>query len=174
VSGSSDDAPLRWAVEALLFASGDPVDLRRLAEALDADPNDVEAALRELAAERIGRGVELVEVAGGWQLRTAPRWAAQIARFRAEAPIRPTRAAMEVLAAVAWRQPVTRADIDALRGVDSQGPLRWLLDRDLVRVAGRRQEPGRPLEYGTTDSFLALLGLDSVEDLPAPEPPPSR
>lgn len=165
---SRDDVGLVDAVEALLFASGDAVAVRRLADLLGASAGDVDAALGELVARYAGRGVEVVEVAGGWQLRTAPRFGDLVARMRVESPVRPTRPALEVLAAVAWRQPVTRAEIDALRGVDSQGPLRWLLDRDLVRVAGRRSEPGRPREYGTTDAFLGWLGLSDIEDLPAP------
>ncbi len=158
--------PLVAAVEALLFAQGEPVTAHRLAEAVGVGAEEVERALAVLALRNAGRGVHLVAVAGAWQLRTAPEFGEVVARLRAESPIRPTRAALEVLAAVAWRQPITRAEIDAVRGVDSQGPLRWLLDRDLCRRVGRRADPGRPSEYGTTDAFLVWMGLSSIEDLP--------
>lgn len=165
----------RWlvgAVEALLFTAGEPVAPRVLAEALvDAEVTEeaVESALEHLATtlrER-GSGLELAKVAGGYQLRTAQRYAEAIIRLRGGRPQRLSRAALEVLTVVAYEQPVARHEVDALRGVDSGGVLRHLLDRELVRVTGRRDMPGRPMEYGTTKAFLELFGLERLSDLPA-------
>ncbi len=154
-------------LEAILFAAGGPVSSRRAAEVLQLAEAEVENALGVLATRSVGRGVEVVAVAGGWLMRSAPAAAGAVAKWRDVAPIRPSRAALEVLAAVAWRQPITRAEIDALRGVDSAGPLRWLLGHGLVRAVGRRAEIGRPATYGTTDGFLTLLQLPDLGALPS-------
>lgn len=154
------------AVEALLFAAGAPVKVADLALALQADDAEIADALRELAARYAGGGVELSQVGAGWQLRSAPRFGTAILRLRGGKPQKLSPQALEVLAVIAYKQPVTRAEVEALRGVDSGGVLKSLLDRGVVRVAGRREEPGRPLEYATTDVFLELFGLPSLASLP--------
>jgi segregation and condensation protein B len=157
---------IAYAVEALLFAAGAPVKVTDLCVALQADTQEVEEGLRSLAATYAGGGVELVQVAGGWQLRSSPRFATAVLRLRGGKPQKLSPQALEVLAVVAYKQPVTRTEVELLRGVDSGGVLKALLDRGVVRVAGRREEPGRPLEYATTDAFLELFGLPSLSSLP--------
>lgn len=164
--------------EALLFASATPVPARALAQLLpDADPDAVLAALRQRYA---GGGVELVEVAGGWQFRTAADLAPQLRRV-VQVPRRLPRAAMEVLAIVAYHQPVTRAEVEELRGASlSQATLDVLLEAGLMAPAGRREAPGRPTLWATTPTFLALFGLRDLRQLPRredllvePQPPPA-
>ena len=154
------------SLEALLFASGAPVSLRQLAEVLEVEPAAVRGGLAALSRACDSRGVELLEVAGGWQLRTRPEHASSILRLMGQRPAKLSRAALEVLAVVAYRQPVTRAEIDGLRGVDSGGVVRTLLGRGMLRTAGRRDEPGRPLTYATTRAFLELFALPDLRDLP--------
>lgn len=154
------------AVEALLFASGAPVTERQLCEVLDVESAALRGALSALGRGCETRGIELLEVAGGWQLRTRPEHAGSIQQLLGQRPAKLSRAALEVLAVVAYRQPVTRTEVDALRGVDSGGVIRTLLGRGLLRTAGRRDEPGRPLAYGTTRAFLELFALADLRDLP--------
>jgi segregation and condensation protein B len=157
------------AVEALLFVAGVPLPFDDIVAALEGPgPDEVREALVEIAriCDRPGRGVELVEVAGGWQFRTRTRFADSIVRLRGLRPAKLSRPALEVLAVIAYRQPVTRHEIEDLRGVDSGGVLKTLLERNLVRVAGRREEPGRPLEYATTPEFLQMFTLPALSALP--------
>lgn len=153
-------------VEALLFASGEPVAVPVLAEALSVTPDEVRTALQVLEQRRRDTGVVLERVAGGWQLRTAPRFAGPVHHLLGTKPQKLSRSATEVLAVVAWRQPVTRPEIDRLRGVDSGGVLKQLVDRGLVRSAGRSEDPGRPLLYRTTAAFLELFSLPDLSALP--------
>jgi len=156
------------AVEALIFAAGQPVSTRRLADVLDLEADEVRLAIQVLQGRFRGadRGIHLERVAGGWQLRSAPAFGAQILQMLGHRPTKLSRAALEILAVVAYRQPVTRHEVDQLRGVDSGGVLRKLLDKKLVRVSGRRDEPGRPLEYRTTSAFLEMFALPSLSALP--------
>jgi segregation and condensation protein B len=120
--------------------------------------------------EQPGRGIQLIEVAGGWQFRTREEyfpWVQGVARVEREERISP--AAIETLAVVAYKQPATRAEIDAIRGAASANHLRSLMDRGLVRVTGRADVPGAPFQYGTTRQFLKHFGLESVKDLPDPK-----
>lgn len=158
------------AVEALLFAAGSPVRTSKLAEVLDLEVDEVRLAIAVLQ-DRFGtdRGIRLVRVDKGWQLRSAPRYAAQIFELLGTRPKKLSRPQLEVLAVVAWQQPVTRGEVDAMRGVDSGPLLRKLLDRGLLRVSGRRDEPGRPLEYRTTGAFLELFELPDLSALPRPD-----
>lgn len=115
---------------------------------------------------RIGRGFSLIEVAGGWTLRTDPHFGTYIRRFKRAKPIRLSRAALECLSIIAYQQPVTKPQVDAIRGVDSSGVVKSLLERGLVRVLGRKEEPGRPLLYGTSKQFLSFFNLKGLSDLP--------
>ena len=161
-------------VEALLFAAETPLSVRQLRNLLsELDPEQVGAAVAELRQryneEEPDRGIELVQVAGGWRFRTRADLSPWVRRLYQQTPLRIGRAMLEVLAIVAYRQPVTRAEVDAIRGVDSAGSLRALLERELVRVVGRKDLPGRPQLYGTTKKFLEVFGLRSLGELPALE-----
>jgi segregation and condensation protein B len=161
----SDDAEIERMVEALLFAAAEPLSLEDLADRLPAGA-DVGAALRRLAERYEGRGVRLSRVGAAWRFATAPDLAFLMTKEREE-PRRLSRAAQETLAIIAYHQPVTRAEIDAIRGVHSgQGSLDVLLQMGLVRMRGRRRSPGRPVTWGTTEAFLAHYGLESLADLP--------
>ncbi|MEO6581650.1 MAG: SMC-Scp complex subunit ScpB [Sphingomicrobium sp.] len=152
------------AVEATLFASATPLSAAEIAEY--AGPGDVAAALAELADHYAGRGLELVERGERWHFQTAPDLAHLLRRTREE-PRRLSRAATETLAIIAYHEPVSRAEIEAIRGVQiSKGTIDVLMDAGWVRAAGRREGPGRPLFYATTAEFLSHFGLGSRRDLP--------
>jgi segregation and condensation protein B len=163
---------LRSAVEALLFSSDQPLPLSLLAEALDAPPERVSEALEELGADYKTReaGVELREMAGGWIVTTTAEQHEWVARMlRGKRKMRLSRAALETLAIIAYKQPVTKSEIEAIRGVDSSGTLATLLERSLVTIKGRSTVVGRPLLYGSTGDFLNYFGLKDLTDLPRPE-----
>lgn len=164
--GRPPEQALVPVIEAMLFAAGEPVKIRELAEALEAPSGLVERALDGLEARLEGGGLQLARVAGGVQLRTRSRYAQQVMTLLGGRPTRLSRAALEVLSILAYQQPCTRSDIDEIRGVSSGGVLKGLIERGIVRVSGRRDIPGRPLEYSTTPDFLELFGLDSLKDLP--------
>jgi segregation and condensation protein B len=161
-------APLTAQVEGVLFVADAPVAVADLARALDVTPGAIERALAEIAdACDLRRGVRLQRTNGLVQLVSAPEVAASIASFLGlEQSARLSRAALETLSIVAYRQPVTRPEIDALRGVDSEAVLRSLLARGLVEPVGRRETVGHPIEFGTTFLFLEYFGLTGVGDLP--------
>jgi segregation and condensation protein B len=153
-------------LEALLFAAGEPLSEAALAQRLG-DAADAPALLRELAERYDGRGVNLVRLAGGWAFRTAPDLAPHL---RIERPVarKLSRAAVETLAVVAYHQPVTRAEIEEIRGVAlGKGTLDTLMEAGWVRPKGRRMTPGRPLLWVTTKGFLTHFSLDTLGDLPA-------
>ena len=157
--------PAERQVEALLFAAAGPLSLDDIAKRLPAN-SDVEAAIAALQATYAGRGVELVCVADRWRFQTAPDLAFLMTEEREE-PRRLSKAAQETLAIIAYHQPVTRAEIESVRGVQaSRGTLDVLLELGLVRMRGRRRTPGRPVTYGTTDAFLEHYGLAALADLP--------
>lgn len=162
--------PDRLAIlEALLFVAEEPLPLAKLQEILaDAAPAETDAALRDLAdrLENEGRGLMVQEVAGGFRLTTRPDVHAWIQKLQQVKPTRLSRAALETLAIIAYRQPVTRAEIEAIRGVAVDGVLRTLLERELVRMMGRKAEAGRPMLYGTSHQFLEHFGLRELGDLP--------
>jgi segregation and condensation protein B len=152
-------------LEALLFAAEEPLDEKALAARLPASV-DVHALLTQLQREYASRGVNLVRVAGKWTLRTASDLAWLLTR-EAVVPRKLSRAAIETLAILAYHQPVTRAEIEDIRGVTtSKGTLDVLLETGWIRLRGRRKAPGRPVTYGTTEAFLSHFGLDALADLP--------
>ncbi len=162
-----DEDHLRLA-EALVFASVDPVPARALQQLLP-DGMEAEAVLSALQAHCAGRGAVLVEVAGGWQFRTAPDLAPVLRRVVAQ-PRRLPRAAMETLAIIAYHQPVTRPEIEEMRGASlSQQTMDALLEHGLIASAGQREVPGRPTLWQTTPAFLAQFGLRDLRDLPKRE-----
>lgn len=163
---------LRTVLEAALFAAGRPVSPAELASATGAPRAEVLSELRELRAELDGRGVRLQEHAGEWQMVSAPEAARAIERLAGiPSQQRLTAAALETLSIVAYRQPVTRAEVEAVRGVDSSGVLNSLVARGLVEEVGRAETVGRPILYATSFEFLRYFGLESLESLPPlPEP----
>ena len=151
--------------EALIFASADPVPTAAIARALP-EGTDAATILRQLQSSYAGRGVELVEAAGGWHLRTAPDLAPRLLQVVPQ-PRRLPRAAMEVLSVIAYHQPVTRTEIEAIRGAAlNQSTLDALLEAGLVEPRGRKEVPGRPTLWATTPAFLTQFGLRSLRDLP--------
>ena len=162
-------APGRLAniVESLLFASDRPLtltDLKRLVG--ERDGGKITAALEDLGARRQESGIQVVQVAGGWQLRTNPENVPWVSRLLAGKPPRLSRAMLEALAIIAYRQPITRPEIDEIRGVDCGPVLKTLLDRSLVRMIGKKEEVGRPILYGTTPEFLRMFSLRDLSELP--------
>jgi segregation and condensation protein B len=154
-------------VESLLFVADGPVSIGRLAEALEATPGQIERALAALEAACAGRGVRLQRAGNRVQLITAPEAAPCIERFLGlEVRTRLSRAALETLAIIAYRQPVTRPEIEAIRGVSSDSVLRTLLSVGVIEEVGRAPTVGRPILYGTTFDFLQHFGLRSLDELP--------
>jgi segregation and condensation protein B len=160
-------------VEALLFASDTPLEAERIKEVLDlADVREARGLVDELRAryEATSQGLQIVEVGGGYRMITRPEVAPWLVRLaRARTRTRLSRPALEALAIVAYKQPVSRPEIDAVRGVNSEAVLDNLLERRLVRIAGRKEAPGRPYLFETTREFLVAFGLRDVGDLPKVE-----
>ena len=164
-----DREQIKSALESLLFVADGPLSLRRLQEILaGAEGKEIAALLEEIkaACEAVGRGIRLVEVAGGYQLRTASENAEWVKRLYQLKPQRMSRATLETLAIVAYRQPITRAEIEKIRGVDVGAVLATLMDRRLLRVVARKDVPGRPFLYGTTPEFLETFSLKDLSQLP--------
>jgi len=160
---------IKSIIESLLFVADGPLTIQRLGEVLEGvGKADLRSTLDELQAELENnrRGVRLVEVAGGYQLRTPKVNADWIKKFLGGRPARMGRATLETLAIIAYRQPITRAEIEAIRGVDVDGVINTLLDRNLIRAVARKDVPGRPFLYGTTPEFLQLFNLKDLNHLP--------
>jgi len=164
-----DRSDLKRILESLIFVSEEPVSVKKLAEITGvSDRGEISEALDELGRELVekGRGIILAEVAGGYQFRTPPETARYVARMFEGKPQRLTKAALETMAIIAYKQPIVRAEIEKIRGVDSGGVLKTLLERELIRILGRQDAPGRPALYGTTDKFLEFFGLKSLSEMP--------
>jgi segregation and condensation protein B len=165
-----DDHALKSALEALLFVSGGPLSADRLAGVFEeTTAEQVAEQLRALGRdyEERGSGIMLAEVAGGWQLVTRPENAAWIRKFRSvKVSAKLSRPALETLAIVAYRQPITRAEVESVRGVNIGGIMRNLMERRLVKIVGKKDVPGKPLMYGTTPEFLQYFGLKDLSALP--------
>ncbi len=155
-------------VEALIFAADGPIKAERIAEALEIDQTEIMSAIEALVEDYAEqpRGFFLQEVAGGYQLRTRPEYADYLKKLGRSRPFKFSRPALETLAIIAYRQPVTRAEIEYLRGVDSGSVLKTLLEKHLVRILGKKDVPGKPMIYGTTREFLELFGLPDLSSLP--------
>jgi len=174
--------PLQQILEAVLLAAGEPLSRARLEEIMgdDVDAATLDEALRGLAASYAERGFELVEVASGLRLQARERFAPWIARLSPERPARYSRAVLETLALIAWKQPVTRAEIEAVRGVSvNPNIIRTLQERGWVTVVGKKETPGRPDLLGTTRQFLDDFNLSSMDELarrvfPEPESAANR
>jgi len=156
-------------LESLLLVADGPQSVQRFSEVLDGTNKDIiESTLRELQSEfeTENRGIRLVEVAGGYQLRTPKANADWVKKFLGGRPARMGKATLETLAIIAYRQPITRAEIEAIRGVDVDGVIATLLERNLIRAVARKDVPGRPFLYGTTAEFLQLFNLQDLSQLP--------
>jgi segregation and condensation protein B len=157
-------------LEAMLFASDVPIEAERIREVLDlASPDDARALVTEMTArlEQTGRALRVVEAGGGYRLVTRPElapWLVRLARSRSRSRL--SRPALETLAIIAYQQPVSRPEIDAVRGVNSEGVLDSLMEKRMVRIAGRKDAPGRPFLYETTRDFLVAFGLRDLAELP--------
>lgn len=164
---------LKGPMEAMLFAAGDPLTPGRLSELLDIPVDHVLEMLRELQTEmeRPERGICLLQVAGGYQLCTKAELAPVVEKLAVQQDSRLSPAALETMSIIAFKQPVTRQEVEYIRGVQSDGVINTLLERRLVREVGRRDTIGRPVLFGTTDEFLSCFGLNALDELPAlPEP----
>jgi len=160
---------LKQIVESIVFVSDSPLTLDRLCSILEEfEREEIREAIAAVTAEcrESGRGVELVLVAGGYQFRSRPELADYIRRLKRVKPARFSPSSLETLAIIAYRQPVTRAEIEYIRGVDSGGILKSLLDKKLIRIIGKKDIPGKPLIYGTTKEFMETFNLKDLASLP--------
>ncbi|WP_394832814.1 SMC-Scp complex subunit ScpB [Pendulispora rubella] len=164
--GDESREHLKGLLEALVFASDKPLKASELARLAEARQKEVKGLLDVLKGEYEPRGIKLDEVAGGFIFHTAPRYGRYVRDLTKQKPVKLSRAQMETLAILAYRQPITRPEIDEIRGVDTGAVLKMLLERDLIKILGKKDEPGRPLLYGTTPGFLEFFGLKSLKDLP--------
>jgi segregation and condensation protein B len=162
---------LKALVESLIFVSQEPVTLADLQTVLEGVPaGEIQAAVDELVrdGEAGGRGVHVIRAGGGWLFATKPAHDREVRKLlQIERKNRLSSAGLETLAAIAYRQPVTQSEISAIRGVDSSGALKTLLEKGLIKIVGRKKAPGNPLIYRTSDEFLLYLGLDSLDGLPS-------
>lgn len=165
----ADDEATRTSLEALIFAAAGPATVAQLRRALPKlSPSEIAEGVKQINEEllRDGRPYEIVEVAGGYRFRTRPEFGDLILAAQPERKTRLSRPALETASVIAYRQPVTRAEIEDLRCVDCGAVVKSLMDRGLIRIVGRRDAPGRPVLYGTTARFLETFGLRSLRDLP--------
>ena len=160
-------------IEAVLFTASEPVSPEQFRKTLVEIPwREIPSAIEYLNSEyeKQGRSFRIVEVAGGYRMETLPQYSPYLEMFfRGRTPPKLSRACLETLSIIAYRQPITRSEIDAIRGIQSDGPIRTLIDRGLVYVVGRSEKIGRAMLYGTTDAFLLYFGLKSIDELPEPE-----
>jgi len=163
------EAVIKEIVESILFVADTPLSLDRLCTILEEfERDEIRRSIDAISSDcnSSQRGIELVQVAGGYQFRSRPEFADYIRRLKRAKPARFSPSALETLAIVAYRQPVTRAEVEYLRGVDSGGILKSLLDKKLVRIIGKKDIPGKPLIYGTTREFMETFNLKDLASLP--------
>jgi segregation and condensation protein B len=161
------DPQLKALLEAVIFAAEKPVTLQRMRQLTRvSDMPRLTRLVDEIAADYRERGIVLQQVSGGFQFRTATEYSKWVQQLVAGRPVRLSRAQLETLAIIAYRQPITRPEIDEIRGVDSGATLKLLLERSLIRVLGKKEEPGRPILYGTTREFLDFFSLSDLRELP--------
>ncbi len=159
---------LKGNIEAVLFAAGQPVSEVQLAEMLSVEKEHIRILLAQMKSEMedAKRGLTILEVAGGYQLCTKAEFAETVARLAEVQPNRLSKAALETLSVIAFKQPITRAEIEEIRGVQVDRVLQNLIDKELIKELGRKEVIGRPILYGTTEVFLNCFGMDSLSDLP--------
>ncbi len=160
---------LKQIIEAILFSSSKPVSPKTLKKKIEEFPSEeIDTALSGLMEEytHLNRSVEIIEVAGGFQMRTKPVYKDWVKRFVREKDVGLTKSTLETLSIIAYKQPVTKRDVDNVRGVDSTRAIRILLEKRLIGISGKNGEGGKRIVFKTTDKFLELYGLKSIEDLP--------
>ncbi len=164
-----ENSELKKIIETLLFITDEPLSPSRIARICETEEKIVEELLEDIkhSYDTENRALSIVKIAGGWQMATRPEYSLWVRKlYSARLTTRLSNAALEVLGIIAYKQPVTKAEIEAIRGVDSSGPIDTLLERKLITSIGRKEVLGRPIMYGTTDEFLKHFGLNSLEDLP--------
>jgi len=163
-----DQSQRQGVVEALLLASGDPLEFRRIGDVTGIEDSELKDILESITMkfELEDSGFELVEIAGKFQFRTRAVYAPFIQKLKAGRPRRLSPAALETLAIIAYRQPIVKSDIEKIRGVDATPTIKTLLDRSIVRIVGHKATAGQPALYGTTEKFLSIFGLRSLSELP--------
>lgn len=165
-----DLSDLKKAIESIIFISDQPVTVDKLSLAFpNIERSQIRKCLKELVLdwEELDRGFLLSEIAGGFQFRTDPKYSEDISNYNKKVKkFRLSRAALEVIAIIAYKQPVTRVEIESIRGVDSSGVINVLLERRVIEIKGRKEVIGKPFLYGTTAEFLEVFGLKSLNDLP--------
>lgn len=167
-----ESGDLKYVLESMLFASEIPIPLRKFQEIFpELAPKELKDTLDLLRQdyEALQRSFCLREVANGYQLCTKPEYSEWIKRLKGARPLKFTGATMETLAIIAYKQPITRAEIEEIRGVDTGGTIRTLLEKRLIKISGKKEAPGRPLLYSTTPNFLTVFGLRGLKELPALE-----
>jgi segregation and condensation protein B len=161
---------IKATLEALLFVSHDPLTMEKLASVLEGVPKStLKTTMQTLQDEyeQVGRGLLITEVAGGFMMVTRPEHSAAIKRLsKAKTSTKLSRSALEAMAIISYKQPITRSEIEKIRGVETSGVLRTLLDQKMIRIVGRQEIPGRPILYGTGKQFLQRFGLRDLRDLP--------
>lgn len=160
---------LKKNIEALLLVSNNPISIKRFKDVLDEDNTNILAALKELQNdyEKNNSALQIIEIADGWQLSTKKEYAPLIKKFfKEDLTLKLSKPALEVLAIIAYKQPITKSEIEIVRGVDSTSPLQSLLEKKIITIVGRKDSPGRPLLYSTTQKFLKDFGLKSINDMP--------
>jgi segregation and condensation protein B len=162
----TDLISLSRILECLLFVAGEPLSVKELAKTTEMDSEAIYNAVRLLRERYTDSGLHIVEIAGGFQMATRPEYAPAVGKLLAPNAHRLSRPSLETVTIVAYRQPCTQAEIEAIRGVSVDGVLKTLLERDLIREGGRKPTPGRPILYETTSLFLHYFGLASLEELP--------
>ncbi|MBC8104634.1 MAG: SMC-Scp complex subunit ScpB [Cytophagales bacterium] len=165
-SVAANAATLAGIIECLLFVAGEPLTAKELAKTTETDEVAVHVAVRLLRDRYAESGLQVVEIARGYQMATRPEFASAVAKLLAPHANRLSRPALETVTIIAYRQPCTQAEVEAIRGVASDGVLKTLTEREMIVEAGRRQTPGRPILYSTTDHFLHYFGLSELSDLP--------
>ena len=163
----TDPEVLSRIVECLLFVAGEPLSAKELAKSTETDEATVHTAVRLLRDRYADSGLQVVEIARGYQIATRPEYAPSIAKLLAPNANKLSRPALETVTIIAYRQPCTQAEIESIRGVASDGVLKTLQERELIKDAGRKPTPGRPILYATTDAFLHYFGLADISDMPA-------
>ncbi|WP_456437113.1 SMC-Scp complex subunit ScpB [Desulfurobacterium sp.] len=153
-------------LEAVIFVSEEPVSIEEIAQKLEIDIEKLEEALKTLKAKYSNGGIILKEIGGGYKFYTAPEISTYVKKFVEDRPIKLSKHLLEVLAIVAYKQPVTKKEIETIRGRTADGAIKSLLEKRLIQVIGRKKAPGRPKLYGTTKDFLVHFGLNSIDELP--------
>ncbi len=160
------DVNLKPVLECMLFVSPQPLMTAHVAKSLEIDEAVVDAAIHELRLDYGGRGLQILRIAGGYQMCTRPEYADHVSKLLKPERMKLSRAALETVAIIAYRQPITQPEIEAIRGVNSDGVVRTLMERHLIKQVGRRETAGRPMLYATTEEFLNHFGLNDLTQLP--------